>query len=64
MNMNISEMKANEDALAKETATAAYNLKISLFRTRNSTPIFSKTTIDRAKRFEPKKTTFQGKQLG
>ena len=32
--MNISEMRANEDAPGEETAIAAQNLKIGLIRTR------------------------------
>ena len=33
-------MRANEDALREETATAAYNIKFGLIRTRTLTPIF------------------------
>ena len=62
--MNISEKRANEDALGEKTATAAYNLNIGLIRTRTLMLIFSKTMIDRAKRFSLMKTTFQGEQVG
>ena len=58
--MNNSEMRANEDALGEETATAAKNLKFGLIRTQTLASIFSKTIINRAKRFSPVKTTFQG----
>ena len=49
--MFISEMRANKDALAEETATAALNVKFGLIRTRTLTSNFSKTIIDRVKRF-------------
>ena len=61
--MNISEMRAKEDALGEETSTAALGLKFGPSRTRNLTSIFSKTMIDRAKRFSPMKTTFQDEQV-
>ena len=57
-------MRANKNALGEETATAAKNLSFGLNRTRKLTSIFSKTIIDRAKRFSPMKTTFQDEQLG
>ena len=57
-------MRANENALREQTATAAQNIKVGLIRTPTLTPIFSKTIIDRAKRFSPIKTTFQGEQVG
>ena len=62
--MNISEMRANKDALHVETATAALSLKFGLIRTRTLTSIFSKTIIDKGKQFSPMITTFQGKQVG
>ena len=62
--MNISEMRANEDALGDETATAALSSKIGSIWTRTLTSIFSKTMLDRAKRFSPMKTTIQGKKVG
>ena len=61
--MNTSEMRANENALREETATAAQNLKFGLIRTLTLRSIFSKTIVDRAKRFSPIKTTFQGEQV-
>ena len=57
-------MRANESALHEEKATAAQNIKVGLIRTPNLTSIFSKTIIDRAKQFSPKKITFQDKQVG
>ena len=62
--MNICEMRANAEALGEETATGALSVKFGLFRTRNLTPIFSKTMINRAKPFSTMKTTFQGEQVG
>ena len=62
--MNISEMRANEDALGDETATAALSSKIGSIWTRTLTSIFSKTMLDRAKRFSTMKTTIQGEKVG
>ena len=56
-------MRADKDVLGKQTAAAALGSKIGLIRTRNLTPIFSSTMIDRAKLFSPLKTTFQRKQV-
>ena len=64
MNMNIGEMRANEDALCEYTATAALSVKFGLIRSRNLMSIFSETMIDRANQFPPMKTTFQGEHFG
>ena len=57
--MNISEMRVNKDALDDWLTTAAINLNFGLIRIRILTSIFSKTVVDKAKRFAPMKTTIQ-----
>ena len=64
MNVNIGELRANEEALREQTVLMARNLKTGLIRTRILTSIFSETIIDRAKRFAPMKTTIQDEQVG
>ena len=62
--MIISEMRANENALGEENSNSSLKYKFGLNRTLTLTSIFSKTIMDRAKRFSPIKTTFQDEQVG
>ena len=56
MNMNVFEMRANENALREDKVTAAKISKFGLIRTPTLTSIFSKIIIDRAEHFSPMQT--------